>query len=150
MKKKLGSFLKEQGYSPIKLRTMKSQHLKVRGMVNGVKANFILDTGASSTVLDYQRAKLFKLKKVQRSEEEAAGIGGMDMLKFECNPVKINMEDYEVKNHEVFLIDLTHVNAALKKMKMRGVDGIIGADILLKYKAVIDYEKLHLYLKSED
>ena len=45
------------------------------------------------------------------------------------------------------LFDLQHVNTALKEHDARTVDGIIGADVLKKSKAVIDYSKKRLYLK---
>jgi hypothetical protein len=46
------------------------------------------------------------------------------------------------------LFDLVHVNEALTSHKAMPVDGIIGADILKKGKAIIDYRKQGLYLKQ--
>ena len=40
-----------------------------------------------------------------------------------------------------------HVNAALAEFNAIPVNGIIGADILKKGKAIIDYDKKCLYLK---
>jgi hypothetical protein len=45
------------------------------------------------------------------------------------------------------LFDLSHVNEALSQQKIKPVDGIIGADVLLKGKAIIDYPNLCLYLQ---
>ena len=42
---------------------------------------------------------------------------------------------------------MTHINKALSERDIEVVDGIIGADILKKGKAIIDYEKNKLYLK---
>ena len=42
---------------------------------------------------------------------------------------------------------MSHVNEALKSYKTKPVDGIIGADVLLKGKAIIDYYNHYLYLK---
>ena len=47
----------------------------------------------------------------------------------------------------LILFNLTHVNKALATYNSKPVDGIIGADILKKGKAIIDYEKKCLYLK---
>jgi len=53
-----------------------------------------------------------------------------------------------IKNKvSLVLFDLTHVNTALVAHQAEPVDGIIGADILKKGKAVIDYERKCLYLK---
>ena len=46
------------------------------------------------------------------------------------------------------LFNLSHVNTALTQHNAEEVHGIIGADILQKGKAVIDYNKNVLYLKK--
>jgi hypothetical protein len=53
------------------------------------------------------------------------------------------------KNEKIHLIifDLSHVNEALLQYKTKPVDGIIGADVLLNGKAIIDYCNHCLYLK---
>lgn len=45
------------------------------------------------------------------------------------------------------LFNMTHINKALTNHNAVPVDGIIGADILKKGKALIDYDKKYLYLK---
>jgi hypothetical protein len=45
------------------------------------------------------------------------------------------------------VFDLSHVNEALQQYKAKPVHGIIGADILLQGKAIIDYYNHCLYLK---
>ena len=40
------------------------------------------------------------------------------------------------------MIDLSHINKALEKQEANPVKGIIGADILIKGKAIIDYNKM--------
>ena len=47
----------------------------------------------------------------------------------------------------LILFNLTHVNTALVNHQSKPVHGIIGADILKKGKAIIDYDKKYLYLK---
>jgi hypothetical protein len=42
---------------------------------------------------------------------------------------------------------MNHINKSLSEREVQKVDGIIGADILKKGKAIIDYEKNRLYLK---
>ena len=51
------------------------------------------------------------------------------------------------KRFPISLIDLSYVNDAFESIDTPAVDGIIGADILKKGFAVIDYEKRYLYLK---
>ncbi len=45
------------------------------------------------------------------------------------------------------LFNMNHINKSLSEREVQKVDGIIGADILNKGKAIIDYEKNRLYLK---
>jgi hypothetical protein len=42
---------------------------------------------------------------------------------------------------------MNHINTALSEKKINPIDGIIGADILKKSKAVLDYKTNKLYLK---
>ena len=60
-----------------------------------------------------------------------------------------NLQLNRWKTNELSLIifDMSHVNEALKSYKTKPVDGIIGADILLNGKAIIDYYNHYLYLK---
>lgn len=51
------------------------------------------------------------------------------------------------QNIELVIFDLSHVNEALLAHKAKAVHGIIGADVLLKGKAIIDYCNNYLYLQ---
>ena len=42
-----------------------------------------------------------------------------------------------------------HINHALEKQNAKPIQGIIGADILHKGEAIIDYKKKYLFLKSK-
>ena len=69
----------------------------------------------------------------------------MDNL-FENNSLKIGK--WKTDKCHLVLFNLTHVNTALVQHKAKEVHGIIGADILQKGKAFIDYNKNVLYLKK--
>ena len=79
----------------------------------------------------------------------AAGAGAIDMDTKTSKKNKIKIGQW--KNNKVVLVlfNLTHVNTALINHNSKPVDGIIGADILKKSKAIIDYDKKYLYLKSK-
>ena len=42
---------------------------------------------------------------------------------------------------------MNHINNALSEKQIDPIDGIIGADILKKSKAILDYKKNKIYLK---
>lgn len=142
----LQEFLLEKGYTKIKLRLTKTNHFEIKATINGKKGLFILDTGASNSCVGFEAIKTFKLKS-EDSIIKAAGAGaiGMDTKTAKKNKVKIG----KWKKDKVVLVlfNLSHVNEALVNHNSQPVDGIIGADILKKGKAVIDYEKKYLYLK---
>jgi hypothetical protein len=54
----------------------------------------------------------------------------------------------EVKNYKTVVIDLSHVNVAYAQLKQKPIDGVLGSDILKRYKAVIDYGKRKLVLSN--
>ncbi len=140
--------LQKKKYIRIKLKRTVTNHLELKAKINGVKGRFILDTGASNSCVGFDRIDFFKLD-AQESETKAAGAGAVDMetQKSEDNHLKIG--SWKTGGFNLVLFDLSHVNTALTDHNAKEVHGIIGADILEKGKAVIDYNKLVLYLKKD-
>ena len=145
----LSEFLIEQGYQKIKLKLTKTNHFEIRAKINNVRGRFILDTGASNSCVSFGSEEAFKLK-TKKSKIKASGAGATDMdtLISKKNNIKIGKTNF--KNHSLILFDLSHVNLALENHNCEIVDGIIGADILKKGEAVIDYKKKYLYLRYKD
>jgi len=144
----LREFLKEKGYYRIKLSETPTGHFKFNLKLNDVAGSFILDTGASNTCVDFKALDQFKLF-AEDSDIKAAGAGAVDMLTQLSSKNTISIKKWKVKNVDVVLFDLSHVNMALTNHDILAVDGIIGADILNRAKAVIDYEYHCLYIKKQ-
>jgi len=144
---KLDKILVRKGYAIIKLKKINTNHFELKATLNGVKGRFILDTGASNSCIDFSLSEKFKLK-VEDSDTKAAGAGAIDLetKTSSKNTVKINNWNYS--NFNLVLLDLSHVNTALTEHHAEAVDGIIGADILEKGKAIIDYGSKCLFLKK--
>ncbi|MDG2193561.1 MAG: retropepsin-like aspartic protease [Polaribacter sp.] len=142
----LKNLLLKKGYIRIKLKRMATNHLELTAKINGVKGRFILDTGASNSCVGLNLIEHFNLI-AEASETKAASAGATEMetQKSENNTLKIGT--WKTNRSHLVLFNLIHVNTALTQHKAREVQGIIGADILEKGKAVIDYDKLVLYLK---
>jgi hypothetical protein len=60
---------------------------------------------------------------------------------------EFNIKTWGIKNMDFVLFDLSHVNEALTQAKEKAIHGIIGADFLKQYKAVIDYGRNCFYIK---
>ena len=143
--KDLQDFLKGKKYKKIPFKVLKTQHLLIKGTINGVKGNFILDTGASNSCVGFESVDRFLLN-AQFSETKAAGAGAVGMETQLAKNNEIQLGRWKKKFH-LIVFDMRHVNEALIQYKTKPVDGIIGADVLLKGKAIIDYSNHYLYLK---
>ena len=143
----LKKVLRKKKYVRIKLRKMITNHLEVSAKINGVEGTFILDTGASNSCVGLDLLERFKLIS-EESEVKAAGAGATDMETYKSINNNLKIGDWKLKSCDLVLFDLTHVNTALTQHNAEKVDGIIGADVLEKGKAFIDYDKKVLYLKK--
>ena len=138
--------LEKKGYEKIKLTLTATNHLELKARINKIEGNFILDTGASSSCVGFDAVAHFKLL-AQESDVRAAGAGATNMLTQIAQENVVEIKGWKKKKIDLVLFDLTHVNDALIKHKAEKVHGIIGADILQKGKAIIDYKSKNLYLK---
>ncbi|WP_273565606.1 retropepsin-like aspartic protease family protein [Maribacter halichondriae] len=143
----LKKFLLKKNYSKVPLVLTPTNHFEVIATINGIIGRFILDTGASNTCIGFDKIELFKLTS-EESEIKAAGAGATNMETLIASKNKIKIGTWSQKKLKIVLFDLVHVNEALTSHNALPVDGIIGADVLKKAKAVIDYGKNCLYLKK--
>lgn len=137
-----------QGYIPIALSLTQTNHFELVAQINGVPGRFILDTGASNTCIGVDKVEKFGLRS-KASEIKAAGAGATEMATQLASKNKIQIGAWSKKKIKLVVFDLVHVNTALISHNALPVDGIIGADLLMKGKAVIDYQRKLLYLKAK-
>lgn len=143
--KNLQDLLKDSGYKKIAFKVSKTQHLLIKATINGIKGNFILDTGASNSCIGFDKVEHFKVN-AKASKTKAAGAGATGMETQIGKNVTLKIGRWKTKNLHLVIFDLTHVNLALTQYKAKPVHGIIGADVLLEGKAIIDYYNHCLYL----
>ena len=143
---KLQEILKKEKYKKIRFKITKTQHLLIKAKINGVKGNFILDTGASNSCIGFETVGLF-LVDAQDSKTKASGAGATGMLTQTATNNKLQLGTWKKNKFDLIVFDLSHVNEALMEYKSKPVQGIIGADILLRGKAIIDYYNHYLYLQ---
>ena len=141
----LKDFLFEQGYIRIKLKKTVTNHFEIKLKINKIKGLFILDTGASNSCVGFDEIETFNLS-TEESEHKASGAGPSEIDTLISKKNNFAIGKFTLKKHPLILLDLSHINNALVKQKAKPVQGIIGADILHKGKAIIDYNKKYLYL----
>lgn len=142
----LHEVLKKEKYKKIKFKVTKTQHLLIKAKINGVSGNFILDTGASNSCVGFESIERFELS-AKKSKTKASGAGGTGMKTQISSNNFLQLGSWKNLDFSLVIFDLSHVNEALEAYKAKPVHGIIGADILLEGKAIIDYYNHYLYLK---
>jgi len=143
----LKSFLTEKGYTFFKLQKALSNHFVINAKINGVKGRFIVDTGASNSCVGLEEIDLFNLS-LEETDKKAAGAGSTNIKTQIASQNILKIKQFKITNLTLVVIDLSHINTALIEHKTNPINGIIGADVLKKYKGVIDYHYRALYLKK--
>ena len=139
------SFLKSIGYISVRLKLLKTNHYLLKACINGVEGKFILDSGASSSCICLSLENKFKIDSKENKIKASSATSNMEDTRLSKNNT-IELRKWRSKINLVS-IDMTHINRVLSEKETESVDGIIGADVLKKSKAVIDYESNKLYLK---
>ncbi|MCW5907151.1 MAG: retropepsin-like domain-containing protein [Chitinophagales bacterium] len=122
-------------------------HIFVNLKVNGKKCRFLIDTGASKSVIDkvYYDKHLNK-KKLKKIQQETTGLHS-SVSETHIGTIKeIDLGKSKIKNYPVAAIDLSHVNNTYKKLRQPKIQGILGSDLMYKYRMVIDYGKEKIFL----
>ena len=141
----LNKFLKSEGYSSVKLIFLKTKHYLIEVKVNSVNGRFILDTGASNSCICTSLEDKFKVISKESKEKASSATSQMTYTKIsKSNTIQIGKWE-DIIN--LISFDMNHINNALSQKKVHPIDGIIGADILKKSKAILDYKSNKLYLK---
>lgn len=121
-------------------------HLLINAQVNGKDATLLIDTGASQTVFDINRINRYSDKEQTTSETLSTGLGTNTMESKQIMLEKLSIGEVELNDLEIILLDLSHVNGRYLNLNLKPIDGVLGGDILLKHKAVIDYGEMVLRL----
>ena len=141
----LRNFLEQKGFYRIILKWIKSGHYTFNVKINNVTGVFILDTGASNSCIGFVFDSYFNLTK-EESNIKAAGAGALNMKTALAKNNLLEIRDWKIKKMNFILIDLSHINKALKEADDSPVHGVICADFLKQHRAVIDYGKNCFYL----
>ena len=144
--KNLHDILKKSNYKKLNFKVSKTQHLLIKAKINGITGNFILDTGASNSCVGFDGIDYFNLT-AGKSKTKASGAGATGMFTQLAKNNSLKIGRWKTTEFHLVIFDMTHVNQALQQHKAKPVHGIIGADILLEGKAIIDYYNHCLYLQ---
>ena len=144
----VGQALCRVGLRGIPMRTAKSGHHVAAVTVNGVAGTFVVDTGASGSVIHAPYAERFKLTRqpgpVKAFAVGAAGPTAAALMA----PAAVTIGGVPIGNRRLISADLASVVGVLKQLAGEEVQGIIGQDVLREEHAVVDVRQSVLYLQG--
>ena len=118
----------------------------------GKRFILVLDTGASKTAFD--NTLLLEANQnavIHLSDHLSTGLGTNSMVSATALIDDLFIGEVLIAEFEVAVLDLSTINIAYRQLGHPEVLGVLGGDILMKYKAVIDYgkTKLRLYYRQQ-
>ncbi|MCR8559756.1 aspartyl protease family protein [Mucilaginibacter sp. BJC16-A38] len=124
-------------------------HPLVKIKVFGKKFIVVLDTGASKTAFD--QTMLLQASEnavLTTSERLSTGLGTNSMESSTAAITDMRIGKLLIDEFEVAVLDLSTINIAYRQLGHPEVLGVLGGDLLMKYKAVIDYGKSRMLLRK--
>lgn len=132
-------------FRPIALRASSVGHFHLRGTLNGVAVEVLIDTGASATVADRGWAEAQGLPLVP-IENSGGGVGGAGLSLSRIEGAKLSIGGIDLPGVGVVAIDLGNVARQLQARGATPPQVVIGVDVLRRWRAVIDYATSTLWL----
>lgn len=118
----------------------KGCHAIVWVKINGISARFIIDTGASHTVMDMGQIQDFDGGTPELLETLSSGLGSNMLQSSSLKIATFELGDLTIPQYKMVLIDLSNINEIFSQLGIETISGILGGDLLLKYKVKIDYK----------
>ncbi|MFN3445652.1 MAG: retropepsin-like aspartic protease [Bacteroidia bacterium] len=127
----------------------KNFHLFVSLKIGNESARLLVDTGASKTVFDSERVLQFvKEKKIKTNDSKSVGLGVADMETKVVKLKNLTIGKLLLSKLEVAVLPIAHVNETYKQIDLPPIDGVLGSDFFMKYKATINYRNAEIVLNT--
>ena len=123
-------------------------HLFIDGAIAGHQVRLLIDTGASKTVFDKNFiSEKFPDLKLETNEQLTTGVG-TNTIQSEFTEISdLSIGNLKLKHYKVAVLDLMHVNETYSTIQLPAIHGVIGCDLLVECKAVINMKKQQLRVK---
>lgn len=125
-------------------------HILMGGMINGKPARLLIDTGASRTVFDLERIRLFLPEDhpLEKIDKLSTGLGTNTMESQVVVLEKFRLGRITLENYKAVALNMEHINQSYRMLGYPLIDGVLGGDLLLQLSAVIDYKNMQIRLRS--
>src|SRR5947208_8912901 len=137
------------GYVAVPVHYSHWNKMLMEAVVNGHRARFVVDTGAGYSILDAGRARSLGVSPVGANSPygEFANLNGVRYRVGYLNSLRAGAMDFG--SGPMALFQPASEDAALNsRINGENEDGIIGADILTRYKAVINCYTKTIFFKT--
>jgi predicted aspartyl protease len=115
-------------------------HPLVEVVVFGQPFIAVLDTGASKTAFDRTMLEHANTDAIFESTDRlSTGLGTNTMASSKIVLDSMYIGGFLITDIEVAVLDLSAINHAYQQLNKPTVIGVVGGDILMKYKAIVDY-----------
>jgi hypothetical protein len=128
----------------------KGMHIFVKGKIMRKRVRFLIDTGASKSVIDAGFAEeAFPFAHRKETEHLTTGLGANIPNATFITLHRIKLGSHRIKPITFALLDLSVVNSAYASAMLDPVVAIIGGDILHTYGGIINYADKILQLRID-
>lgn len=120
----------------------KGYHLMVKGMIQNVTMNLLIDTGASQTVFDTHCIRnIMGGLQARVYDNQFTGLGTQEITTHVSWIEHFFLDTLQIEPNDYPLIDLTEINKVYAKLDLPKIHGVIGSDLLKQYDASVNYHE---------
>jgi hypothetical protein len=125
----------------------------VEAELNGFPIRLVVDTGASHTCLDRSAVKkclcstpgisgVSSEKESSFGSDTVMGLGGRRLKHAFCRVESLKFGDLVIRDYQVVAVRLSNINRMLRWIGMEPIDGLLGCDVLSRYRVQMDFENM--------
>ena len=118
-------------------------------LANNIQVSFLLDTGASINLLDYEFAKEHNLN-LTATGEKGGGAGGLIYDVFSLGEISLEVSGQHFKFDSFFSMDFSSIKQALISRGVpEEIQGILGFGFFKMTKCFIDYSADRIFILND-
>jgi predicted aspartyl protease len=131
--------------------SLMSYHIATYVKVGKRKLRMIIDTGASQTLISSKLAEKLELEtSLPELDNITVGIGEGSLTPQFTSLPSCKIGDIQIKNLTCLVLPMDHINQTYKTIGQKPIDGIIGNDILLLLKSMIDLKTMTITARVKE
>ena len=144
----LTGILQAHGYAAVAMDECAAGQYCVAVSIKGHDLRFLVDTGASFTLIDPDTVKKLGLPLDGRRKGSMAEMTGKRRDHRVTQPVYLRIEHCLVPPLRMVVVNLEPIRSTIAELFSPQIHGIVGSSVLKRHKAVIDYGTPTLYLRD--